>query len=44
MVGKWTGNNDFDVSAYNQGKRWYPTIEALADGALMVIGGDENGG
>lgn len=27
-----------------QGKRWYPTIEALADGSLMVIGGDTNGG
>lgn len=25
-------------------KRWYPTIEGLAEGNVMVIGGDENGG
>lgn len=25
-------------------KRWYPTIEGLADGSLVVLGGDTNGG
>ncbi|ORX34898.1 glyoxal oxidase N-terminus-domain-containing protein [Kockovaella imperatae] len=25
-------------------KRWYPTIEALGDGSLIVLGGDQNGG
>ena len=27
-----------------QGKRWYPTVEGLADGSVLVIGGDFNGG
>ena len=27
-----------------QGKRWYPTIEALGDGSLIILGGDKNGG
>lgn len=26
------------------GKRWYPTVEGLGDGSVIVIGGDENGG
>lgn len=26
------------------GNRWYPTAEALEDGSLIVIGGDNNGG
>lgn len=26
------------------GKRWYPTIEGLADGSVIVLGGDTNGG
>ncbi|WVO17686.1 hypothetical protein L204_105384 [Cryptococcus depauperatus] len=26
------------------GHRWYPTIETLEDGTLIVIGGDKNGG
>lgn len=26
------------------GRRWYPTIEPLEDGSLIVIGGDKNGG
>lgn len=27
-----------------QNKRWYPTIEGLAEGNVIVLGGDENGG
>lgn len=26
------------------GKRWYPMVESLPDGSLIVIGGDKNGG
>ncbi|XAO25846.1 hypothetical protein I312_104676 [Cryptococcus bacillisporus CA1280] len=26
------------------GKRWYPTVETLEDGSVIVIGGDKNGG
>jgi hypothetical protein len=26
------------------GRRWYPMVEALEDGSLMIIGGDKNGG
>lgn len=26
------------------GRRWYPTVESLEDGTLIVIGGDKNGG
>ncbi|TYJ51663.1 hypothetical protein B9479_007751 [Cryptococcus floricola] len=26
------------------GKRWYPSVEALPDGTLIIIGGDKNGG
>ena len=25
-------------------KRWYPTIEGLGDGSVVVLGGDQNGG
>lgn len=25
-------------------KRWYPTVEVLGDGSLIVLGGDVNGG
>ncbi|KAK4686476.1 hypothetical protein P7C73_g3648, partial [Tremellales sp. Uapishka_1] len=27
-----------------QSKRWYPMVEGLADGSLIVLGGDTNGG
>jgi hypothetical protein len=27
-----------------QSKRWYPTVEGMADGSVIVIGGDTNGG
>ncbi|KAL1408773.1 hypothetical protein Q8F55_005586 [Vanrija albida] len=35
-----------DTGGYLQmtGKRWYPTVETLPDGSLIVIGGDKNGG
>lgn len=33
-----------EAGADRQGKRWYPTIEGLADGSVIVIGGDQNGG
>ncbi|KAK8844701.1 hypothetical protein IAR55_006550 [Kwoniella newhampshirensis] len=26
------------------GKRWYPSVELLGDGSLIVLGGDNNGG
>ncbi|WWC90890.1 uncharacterized protein L201_005827 [Kwoniella dendrophila CBS 6074] len=26
------------------GRRWYPMVEALPDGSLIIIGGDKNGG
>ncbi|WWC85422.1 uncharacterized protein L201_000285 [Kwoniella dendrophila CBS 6074] len=26
------------------GKRWYPSVETLGDGSLIVLGGDNNGG
>ncbi|WVR03155.1 hypothetical protein IAU60_000145 [Kwoniella sp. DSM 27419] len=26
------------------GKRWYPSVELLGDGSLIVLGGDQNGG
>ena len=26
------------------GRRWYPMVEALEDGSLIVVGGDKNGG
>ncbi|WRT63285.1 uncharacterized protein IL334_000189 [Kwoniella shivajii] len=26
------------------GKRWYPSVEILGDGSLIVLGGDNNGG
>jgi len=26
------------------GRRWYPMVEALEDGSLIIIGGDKNGG
>ena len=25
-------------------RRWYPTVEPMGDGSLVVFGGDENGG
>lgn len=25
-------------------KRWYPTVEALGDGSVVILGGDINGG
>ena len=38
--------NDGDTGGWLQmtGRRWYPTVEPLADGSLIVIGGDQNGG
>ena len=37
----WLETHDLSPS---QGKRWYPTIEPLGDGSLIVLGGDQNGG
>lgn len=41
-----TLNNAFQAItiADRQGKRWYPTVEGLADGSVVVLGGDKNGG
>lgn len=38
--------NDNNVGGYLQmtGRRWYPMVEALEDGSLIIIGGDKNGG
>jgi hypothetical protein len=40
---KDTGTN---IGGYLQmtSNRWYPTVEGLEDGSLIVIGGDNNGG
>lgn len=37
-------NNDTGGYLQMTGKRWYPTVETLEDGTLIVIGGDKNGG
>lgn len=46
VQGEQTLDINADTGGYLQmtGKRWYPTVEALADGTLIVIGGDKNGG
>ncbi|WOO82856.1 Aldehyde oxidase GLOX [Vanrija pseudolonga] len=36
----YEGGNSLTMAA----KRWYPTIEGLADGSVIVLGGDHNGG
>ncbi|WVQ82067.1 hypothetical protein IAT38_004195 [Cryptococcus sp. DSM 104549] len=44
------GSTDFSTSGntggYLQmtGRRWYPMVEELEDGSLIIIGGDKNGG
>lgn len=46
IQGTQSYNTDGNTGGYLQmtGRRWYPTIEPLADGTLIVIGGDKNGG
>jgi hypothetical protein len=46
LQGAQTLDINADTGGYLQmtGKRWYPTVETLADGTLIVIGGDKNGG
>lgn len=38
--------NDGDTGGWLQmtGRRWYPMVEVLEDGSLIIIGGDNNGG
>jgi hypothetical protein len=45
------GESSYDITAQNTGgylqmtgRRWYPMVEALEDGSLIIIGGDKNGG
>ncbi|KAK6910659.1 glyoxal oxidase [Kwoniella mangroviensis CBS 10435] len=45
------GTTSYSVSDDNTGgwlqmtgRRWYPMVEALPDGSLIIIGGDKNGG
>ncbi|WWC71742.1 uncharacterized protein I206_105700 [Kwoniella pini CBS 10737] len=45
------GETSYSTSADNTGgylqmtgRRWYPMVEALPDGSLIIIGGDKNGG
>ena len=46
VQGEQTFDINSDTGGYLQmtGKRWYPTVETLPDGTLIVIGGDKNGG
>lgn len=46
VQGEQTWDISKDTGGYLQmtGKRWYPTVETLPDGTLIVIGGDKNGG
>ncbi|KAL7423524.1 hypothetical protein Q5752_001104 [Cryptotrichosporon argae] len=46
VQGAQTYNISDDTGGYLQmtSKRWYPMVEALEDGSLIVIGGDINGG
>lgn len=46
VQGEQTLNIGADTGGYLQmtGKRWYPAVETLPDGSLIVIGGDQNGG
>ncbi|WVW85784.1 hypothetical protein I302_107822 [Kwoniella bestiolae CBS 10118] len=45
------GETSYSINAENTGgwlqmtgRRWYPMVEALPDGSLIIIGGDKNGG
>ena len=45
------GESSYDITAENTGgylqmtgRRWYPIVEALEDGSLIIVGGDKNGG
>ena len=44
------GDNDYAVTGNTNGylqmtgRRWYPTVETLEDGSVIVVGGDLNGG
>lgn len=45
------GETSYDITAQNTGgylqmtgRRWYPMVETLEDGSLIIIGGDKNGG
>lgn len=46
VQGTQTLDINSDTGGYLQmtGKRWYPMVETLPDGSLIVIGGDKNGG
>ena len=46
------GEQSYDITAASDtggwlqmtSRRWYPTVEVLPDGSMMIIGGDKNGG
>ncbi len=44
------GSNDYNIADNTGGwlqmtsRRWYPTVEVLPDGSMIIIGGDKNGG
>ncbi|KAF5385893.1 hypothetical protein D9615_002586 [Tricholomella constricta] len=38
------GNCDWILSPVSSAQRWYPTIETLEDGTLIILGGCRNGG
>ncbi|TFK44242.1 glyoxal oxidase [Crucibulum laeve] len=38
------GNCDWLLSPYQSDQRWYPTLETLEDGTIIILGGCRNGG
>jgi hypothetical protein len=40
----YTTNGNTNGYLQMTGRRWYPTVEVLEDGTMIVIGGDKNGG
>ncbi|WWD18903.1 hypothetical protein CI109_103359 [Kwoniella shandongensis] len=40
----YSGGDDTGGWLQMTGRRWYPMVETLEDGSLIIIGGDKNGG
>ncbi|KAF9527368.1 copper radical oxidase [Crepidotus variabilis] len=38
------GNCDWHLAPTPSGQRWYPTLETLEDGSILILGGCTNGG